>query len=231
MIKIEFAIPDVLDEGEITWEVNGDFRELIGITCSIGKTIVADVENMPGLSMRSKMLLSAIAGAVFQRLYDEDYILSDIMSGTFHITMTDDIKADGDPTKIKAEDMRSRLIELMCLSMRCTTKLAELMTECCPKYMWKDIVKIGDRLFVEKFPISGEMDGDTHYRIDEFIEAVANKYSVPIDSVKTYMMDGITVDSAMLQIAIEECGCYINGIPEWNIPEDHTTSTSEERGE
>lgn len=215
MIKIEFTIPDILDKGDITWEADEDFRELIGITCSIGKTNAADIENIPGLSMRSKILLSAIAGAVIQRLLDEDYIPSDIMSGTFHITTMDDVKPT-DPVKAKAEDMRARLIELMCLSMRCTTKLAELMTKCCPKYMWKDIVQIGDKLFVEKFPISGEMDGDTHYQIDKFIEAVAEKYGVPADSIKTYMMDDITVDSALLQIAVEECGCYINGILEWN---------------
>ena len=31
------------------------------------------------------------------------------------------------------------------------------------KYTWKDIVKIGDKVFCEEFPISGDTDGDGEY--------------------------------------------------------------------
>ena len=48
----------------------------------------------------------------------------------------------------------------------------------------------------------------------EFIEAVATKYGVNFDEVKTYMFDGIKVDSDAkgVKITKEECGCYINGV-------------------
>ena len=90
-----------------------------------------------------------------------------------------------------------------------------------PKYTWKDIVMIGNDVFCEEFPISGEMDGEnnTHYHIDEFLQAVAEKHKVDVDDVKTYMMDNIEFNPKDMSYGAETCGCYINGIAEWAIKE------------
>ena len=83
------------------------------------------------------------------------------------------------------------------------------------KYTWKDIVEINGEVYTEEFPISGIMDGDTYYRIDDFIHAVAKKHKVFMDDIKTYMMDNIDFDPKKLPYGAEECGCYINGVAEW----------------
>ena len=58
----------------------------------------------------------------------------------------------------------------------------------------------------EEFPISGEMDGN-HYQIDNFLEAVAKKYGVRPDDVKTYMMDEIDFNPKGLPLWCREaCG-------------------------
>lgn len=82
-------------------------------------------------------------------------------------------------------------------------------------YTWKDIVKIGDAIYVEEFPISGEMDGEDIYQIDDFLSAVSDKYNVDIDKIETYMMDHIEFDPKTIGVDPADCGCYINGIPEW----------------
>ena len=76
--------------------------------------------------------------------------------------------------------------------------------------MWYDIVSVNGKIAAEKFPISGEMD-DEFYQIDDFLEAVAKKYGVGPDEVKTYMMDGIDFDPKELPFGAEACGCYKNG--------------------
>lgn len=83
------------------------------------------------------------------------------------------------------------------------------------KYIWKDIVKIDDTIYAEEFEISGKLDGPDNYQIDNFLNAVADKYGVDTDRVKTYMMDNIKFDPKNLPFGAEECGCYINGVPEW----------------
>lgn len=85
------------------------------------------------------------------------------------------------------------------------------------KYTWKDIVKVNGIISVEEFEISGEMDGEDIYQIDDFIESVAKKYSVDTDDVETYMMDNIEFDATELLFGAEDCGCYINGVAEWLI--------------
>lgn len=82
------------------------------------------------------------------------------------------------------------------------------------KCTWKDIVEINGAIAAEEFPISGEMDGDS-VRIDEFITAVAEKYCVSADEVKTYMMDDIDFDPSKVPFGAEECGCYFDGVAEW----------------
>lgn len=89
-------------------------------------------------------------------------------------------------------------------------------------YTWKDVVKIGNEIHAEEFEISGEMDDDTHYDISNFLHAVAEKYNVDVDDVKTYIMDNIEFDPDdlpfnELPIGAEDCGCYINGVAEWLI--------------
>lgn len=83
------------------------------------------------------------------------------------------------------------------------------------KYTWKDIVNVNGLISTEEFEISGEIDGNDFYIIDNFLNAVAKKYKVDIDDVKTYMMDDIEFNPNDLKFGAEECGCYINGIAEW----------------
>ena len=88
------------------------------------------------------------------------------------------------------------------------------------KFTWKDIVLINSNTYAEEFPISGRIDvidGEDIYQIDDFIDAVAKKHGVNSEDVETYMMDGINFNPEGLPFGIEECGCYINGVPEWSI--------------
>lgn len=78
------------------------------------------------------------------------------------------------------------------------------------EYTWCDIVSVNGKIVAEEFPISGEMDAE-FYQIDNFLEAVAKKYGVGLDEVKTYMMDGIDFDPKELPFGAEACGCYKNG--------------------
>lgn len=86
-------------------------------------------------------------------------------------------------------------------------------------YTWKDIVCINGVCYAEEFPISGERDNsdDIYYQLDDFYEAVAEKYGVDVDEIKTYMMDGIEFDPQVLAWGAEDCGCYIDGVAEWLI--------------
>ena len=83
------------------------------------------------------------------------------------------------------------------------------------KYTWKDIVRINGKLYCEEFPISGEMDDPNTYRIDDFMKAVAEKHCCDTDDIETYMLDDIEFDGKRLIFGAEDCGCYINGVPEW----------------
>lgn len=87
------------------------------------------------------------------------------------------------------------------------------------QYTWKDIVDIKGVVTAEEFPISGEIEEleGTVYKIDEFYDAVAEKYDVNKDDILTYMVDGIDFDPAGLPWGAEDCGCYIDGVPEWAI--------------
>lgn len=78
------------------------------------------------------------------------------------------------------------------------------------EYTWRDIVSVNGKITAEEFPISGEMDAE-FYQIDDFLEAVAKKYGVGSDEVKTYMMDGIDFNPKELPFGAEACGCYKNG--------------------
>ena len=95
----------------------------------------------------------------------------------------------------------------------------DIHTDCevVKKYTWKDIVRINDMLYCEEFPISGEMDDPDTYRIDDFMNAVAEKYSCSTDDIETYMLDNIEFDPSDLPFGAEACGCYIDGVAEWEI--------------
>lgn len=83
------------------------------------------------------------------------------------------------------------------------------------KYTWKDVVKVNGKISTEEFEISGVMDDEDVYQIDDFLEAVAQKYGVDVDDVETYMMDDIEFNPEELPYGTEACGCYINGVAEW----------------
>ena len=84
-------------------------------------------------------------------------------------------------------------------------------------YTWKDIVLVNGKTYAEEFKISGKTDDGNFYQIDDFIDAVAKKYNVNSDDVKTYVMDNIEFDPKELEFGAESCGCYINGVAEWLI--------------
>lgn len=58
---------------EIEWAVDEDFDELIKFgEIPINDTTAEKIESLEGLSLRSKILLSAMAGAAIQYLLDND---------------------------------------------------------------------------------------------------------------------------------------------------------------
>ena len=97
------------------------------------------------------------------------------------------------------------------------TESPDIHTDCevVKKYTWKDIVRIDDKLYCEEFPISGEMDGPDIYCIGDFMKAVAEKHNCYTDDIQTYMLDNIEFDPSGLPFGAEACGCYIDGIAEW----------------
>ena len=58
---------------DIPWLENEDFDELIKFgSIKINETTAEAIEGLEGLSLRSKILLSAVAGAAIQYLLDND---------------------------------------------------------------------------------------------------------------------------------------------------------------
>lgn len=58
---------------EIKWGADEDFEELIKFKpIHINETTADKIEGLEGLSLRSKILLSAVAGAAIQYLMDND---------------------------------------------------------------------------------------------------------------------------------------------------------------
>lgn len=82
-----------------------------------------------------------------------------------------------------------------------------------PVYEWRDVVEINGVHYAECFEISGEMDDDTHYQIDDFLNAVARKHNVDVDDIATYMMDDIYFDAYEMPFGADGCGCFIDGEP------------------
>lgn len=84
-----------------------------------------------------------------------------------------------------------------------------------PVYEWWDVVEVNGKHYCEVFEISGEMDDPDTYQVDEFLEQVARKHNVDVDDIKTYTMDNIEFDPKDLKFGAECCGCWIDGVPEW----------------
>ena len=58
---------------EIEWAADEDFSELIKLKpITINESTAESIEALEGLSLRSKILLSAVAGAAIQYLLDND---------------------------------------------------------------------------------------------------------------------------------------------------------------
>lgn len=58
---------------EIPWTATEDFNELIKFpTITINDTTAEKIDGLDGLSLKSKILLSAVAGAAIQYLLDND---------------------------------------------------------------------------------------------------------------------------------------------------------------
>lgn len=89
-----------------------------------------------------------------------------------------------------------------------------------PVYEWWDVVEINGKHYCEVFEISGEMDDEMTFQIDDFLQSVAWKHGVDVDDIKTYRMDGIEFNPAGMTFGAECCGCWIDGVPEWCIDED-----------
>lgn len=85
------------------------------------------------------------------------------------------------------------------------------------KFTWRDVVEINGKCYAEEFSISGIMENPDTYILDDFYTSVAEKHNVDLtkEEIKTYMMDNICFDPTELEFGAEDCGCYIDGQPEW----------------
>ena len=84
MAKITYTVG--ANSGEITWVACEFFGELDGKDFSLGKMEAAEIEKLHGLSSTTKILLSAVSGAVIQHLLDAGVSPDDIFTiGEIHI--------------------------------------------------------------------------------------------------------------------------------------------------
>lgn len=103
---------------------------------------------------------------------------------------------------------------------------------------WKDLVRINDKIYAEEFPIENvtdkDKDGCDIYRVDMFMNAVAEKHGCNVNDITTWFMDGDDFDEGAdmpkgyiksFPFGAEDCGPYINGEPEGlfrlRYPETH----------
>lgn len=71
MTTIEYTIDST--KGEIVWSASEAFDELCGRVFDLGKMEAVEIEKEDTLSIRAKILLSAVAGALIQHLLDQGY--------------------------------------------------------------------------------------------------------------------------------------------------------------
>lgn len=75
-----------LISGEIFWAASEYFGELTGQTYSLGEMEAVKINQISTLPPVAKLLLSAVAGAIIQRLLDEGVAADLIFSaGTFEV--------------------------------------------------------------------------------------------------------------------------------------------------
>lgn len=89
MTEISYKASDV--EGVISWAAAEQFDQLAGQTFYLGKMEAAKIEKMQNISVTAKILLSAVAGAIIQRLLDSNVAPETIFTdGQFQVERADD---------------------------------------------------------------------------------------------------------------------------------------------
>ena len=83
-MRIDYKVND--KAGDISWAAAEEFKELTGKEYALGEMEAARIERMADLSLTAKILLSAVAGAIIQRLLDTGEEPEDIFrNGRFWI--------------------------------------------------------------------------------------------------------------------------------------------------
>lgn len=89
MTKISYKVNDL--EGTISWAAAEQFGELVEQTFYLGRMKATGIEKMQNISVAAKILLSAVAGAIIQRLLDSDVEAETIFAdGQFRVERIDD---------------------------------------------------------------------------------------------------------------------------------------------
>jgi hypothetical protein len=89
MTKISYKV-NTAAGGVIFWAAAEQFDELVGKRFYLGQMEAAVIENMSTISVTAKILLSAVAGAVIQRLLDDNIKPEAIFSdGQFQVEALD----------------------------------------------------------------------------------------------------------------------------------------------
>lgn len=89
MIKIFYEVGDI--EDSIFWAAAEQFDEFTKQTFYLGKMEATEIEKMSGLSVTAKILLSAIAGAIIQRILDSGVEAKTVFAdGKFWVGEVDD---------------------------------------------------------------------------------------------------------------------------------------------
>lgn len=89
MTKVSYRVNDA--EGTISWAAAEHFSELAEQTFYLGKMKATDIEKMQNISVVAKILLSAVAGAIIQRLLDSNVEAEVIFTdGKFRMEEIDD---------------------------------------------------------------------------------------------------------------------------------------------
>lgn len=84
MQKITYKVNET--SGEIVWAASEYFGELTDRTYSLGEMEATDITKLDDISLTAKLLLSAVAGAIIQRLLDQEVPAEEIFSvGEFTI--------------------------------------------------------------------------------------------------------------------------------------------------
>lgn len=82
MQTIHYTLKNKTDS--ITWAISEQFNELRGQRFNLNQMEATQIEELTSISPIAKILLSAVAGAVIQRLIDDGCVVDDIFSfGSF----------------------------------------------------------------------------------------------------------------------------------------------------